>query len=133
MLLQSVRLANMATQSYDISMRKSCVGIRVPARSCGPGKRVDTRSVIHSPPASRAEPPAIIFLADCCFHFYDQHKRKQKMLYREMSLWAPWTSFASRFDQEWCMLRSKLTAEERIFQFFLNINYTKVNGSLFYC
>jgi hypothetical protein len=57
-------------------------------------------------PTSRAKPPAIIFLADCCFHFYDQHKRKQKMFYREMSLWATRTGFTVSGDQEWFMSRS---------------------------
>lgn len=56
-------------------------------------------------PMSRVQPPAIIFLADCCFHFYDQHKRKQKMFYREMSLWATRTGFPVSGDQDWSMSR----------------------------
>lgn len=60
-------------------------------------------------PMSRAQPPAIIFLADCCFHFYDQHKRKQKMFYREMSLWATRTGFPVSGAQDWFMSRSGCT------------------------
>jgi hypothetical protein len=60
-------------------------------------------------PTSRAKPPAIIFLADCCFHFYDQHKGKQKMSFREMSLWAPWAGLLARCDQEWFIHLSVIT------------------------
>lgn len=81
---------------------------RVPAEYCAPGRHVDTGDVCVGDtfsPTSRAKPPAIIFLADCCFHFYDQHKRKQKMFYPEMSLWAPWTGFTVSADQERLMSR----------------------------
>jgi hypothetical protein len=33
-------------------------------------------------------------------------KGNKKMFYREMSLWAPWTGFLSRYDQDWLMSRS---------------------------
>lgn len=84
------------------------VPVPVPVRYCAPG-HVHTGDVCVGDtfsPMSRAQPPAIIFLADCCFHFYDQHKRKQKMFYREMSLWATRTGFPVSGDQNWVMSRS---------------------------
>jgi len=81
------------------------VPVPVPVWYCAPG-HVHAGDVCVGDtfsPMSRAQPPAIIFLADCCFHFYDQHKRKQKMFYREMSLWATRTGFPVSGDQDWFM------------------------------
>jgi hypothetical protein len=108
-------------QAWLHTIRTSvCLGapaeFRVAAQSREAGQHVHTgsRLLVYGTFSltSRAKPPAIIFLADCCSHFYDQHKRKQKMFCREMSLWAPWTGFIARRDQEWFMSRSNKPVSE---------------------
>jgi hypothetical protein len=131
-LLPSVRLANMATQSYDISMRKSCVGIRVSARSCGPGKRVDTWSVIHSLPRHVQSPLRSSSLQIVAFIFMINIKGNKKCFTERCR--CGHLGKVSRL----VLIKSGVCCglnlpPKREFCNFFNINYTKVNARLFYC